>query len=209
MLPISTSLDEMLLRMEEFENILELIKEQSSVAVQKNIPKIAAMKPEFDNLCDRLDALERFVTMVSKNLDIVERQVQIAEEELDIPDKTINVLLKSLNIFGKPKQTEKQTNRNANGMYDPPAIFKTENYFGAPKDSGCSSAVPSSEEAKKWYCVSLFVANDIEMDIKFIFCELCLLDMEVSSDVKCYQNFLNINNLYRATLFPNVQTQYA
>lgn len=148
-LPIGTSIEEMLLRMEEFENILERVKEESSIAAQQTIPRIAAMKPEFDSLCDRLDALERFVTMVSKNLDVVERQVQIAEEELDIPDKTINVLLKSLNIFGKPKQTEKQTNRNANGMYDPPAIFKTENYFGGAKDSGGSSGVEISEEAKK------------------------------------------------------------
>ncbi|XP_065090134.1 uncharacterized protein LOC135711266 [Ochlerotatus camptorhynchus] len=148
-LPIGTSIEEMLLRMEEFENILELVKEESSLAVQQNIPRIAAMKPEFDSLCDRLDALERFVAMVSKNLDVVERQVQIAEEELDIPDKTINVLLKSLNIFGKPKPTEKQTNRNANGMYDPPAIFKTDNYFGGVKDSEGSSGVDKSEVAKK------------------------------------------------------------
>ncbi|XP_029712626.2 biogenesis of lysosome-related organelles complex 1 subunit 4 [Aedes albopictus] len=156
-LPISSSIDELLLRMEEFENLLELVKEESSVAVQQNIPKIAAMKPEFDSLCDRLDALERFVTMVSKNLDTVERQVQIAEEELDIPDKTINVLLKSLNIFGKPKPAERQTNRNANGMYEPAKVFKTEDYFGAAKNqeeasSSCSSSSSSgldnSEEAK-------------------------------------------------------------
>ncbi|EAT34266.1 AAEL013472-PA [Aedes aegypti] len=149
-LPISSSIDEMLLRMEEFENLLGMVKEESSVAVQQNIPKIAAMKPEFDSLCDRLDALERFVAMVSKNLDAVERQVQIAEEELDIPDKTINVLLKSLNIFGKPKPTERQTNRNANGMYEPTKVFKTENYFGVANDgAGSSSGVDSSEEAKK------------------------------------------------------------
>ncbi|XP_062542930.1 biogenesis of lysosome-related organelles complex 1 subunit 4 [Armigeres subalbatus] len=151
MQPISATIDTMLLRMEEFENILERVKEESSVAVQQNIPKIAAMKPECDELCDRLDALERFVTMVSKNLDAVERQVQIAEEELDIPDKTINVLLKSLNIFGKPKQTERQTNRNASGMYEPVRVFKTEEYFGSAKESasGCSSKVENSEEAKK------------------------------------------------------------
>ncbi|XP_055534593.1 biogenesis of lysosome-related organelles complex 1 subunit 4 [Wyeomyia smithii] len=131
MLPIATRIDEMLLRMEEFENLLELIKLESTVTTQQNIPRILRLKPELDGLCERLDQLEKFVSMVSKNLDTIERHVQIAEEELDIPDKTINVLLKSLNIFGKSKQAERQTNRNlTNGMYEAPVIFKTEDYFG-------------------------------------------------------------------------------
>ncbi|XP_058460587.1 biogenesis of lysosome-related organelles complex 1 subunit 4-like [Malaya genurostris] len=135
MRPISSRIDEMLLRLEEFESLLVLVKEESAVTVQQNIPKILSLKPELDKLCERLDQLEKFVSMVTKNLDAVERQVQIAEEELDIPDKTINVLLKSLNIFGKSKQVERQTNRNASGLYEAPVIFKTENYFG-PKISG-------------------------------------------------------------------------
>ncbi|XP_053675710.1 biogenesis of lysosome-related organelles complex 1 subunit 4 [Anopheles nili] len=127
--PITVGIDRMMLRLEEFENLLEIVKAESSVALQQNIPKMLALKPELDNLCDRVAKLEQFVTMVSKNLDAVEKQVQIAEEELDIPDKTINVLLKSLNIFGKPKQTERLTNRNASGAYEPVAVFKTEQYF--------------------------------------------------------------------------------
>ncbi|XP_055628474.1 biogenesis of lysosome-related organelles complex 1 subunit 4 [Toxorhynchites rutilus septentrionalis] len=128
--PISTRVDEMLLRLEEFENLLEMAKQDTSIATLHNIPKIVSLKPQFDSLCERLDGLEKFVAMVSKNLDVVERQVQVAEEELDIPDKTINVLLKSLSIFGKPKQVEKHSNRDANGVYNSPAIFKTEEYFG-------------------------------------------------------------------------------
>ncbi|XP_058840168.1 biogenesis of lysosome-related organelles complex 1 subunit 4-like [Topomyia yanbarensis] len=139
--PISARIDEMLLRLEEFENLLALVKEGSSVAVQQHIPKIFSLKPEFDELCGRLDQLEKFVLMVTKNLDIVERQVQIAEEELDIPDKTINVLLKSLNIFGKSKQVEKQSNRNASGFYEAPDIFKTEDYF-CSRNSGRDSEDP-------------------------------------------------------------------
>uniref|UniRef100_A0A1Q3F9N0 Putative bioproteinsis of lysosome-related organelles complex 1 subunit 4 n=1 Tax=Culex tarsalis TaxID=7177 RepID=A0A1Q3F9N0_CULTA len=147
--PISTRIDEMLLRLEEFENLLVLVREESAVAGQQNIPRIAAFRPEFDSLCERLDQLEKFVAMVSKNLDVVERQVQIAEEELDIPDKTINVLLKSLNIFGKPRPVERQTNRNAHGMYEAPTIFKTEDYFGGKakaKASGSSATVSAGEE---------------------------------------------------------------
>ncbi|XP_055610276.1 biogenesis of lysosome-related organelles complex 1 subunit 4 [Uranotaenia lowii] len=129
--PITARIEDMLLRLEEFEALLELTKAQRSVAVQQNIGTIVAMKPEFDELCSRIDQLERFVAMVSKNLEAVEKQVQIAEEELDIPDKTINVLLKSLNIFSKPKTLERQTNRNASGVYQAPTIFKTSDYFGS------------------------------------------------------------------------------
>uniref|UniRef100_A0A182JY25 Uncharacterized protein n=1 Tax=Anopheles christyi TaxID=43041 RepID=A0A182JY25_9DIPT len=127
--PISVGIDRMMLRLEEFENLLELVKAESSVALTQNVPKLLALKPELDVLCDRIDKLEQFVGMIGRNLDAVEKQVQIAEEELDIPDKTINVLLKSLNIFGKPKHTERLTNRNANGVYEPIAVFKTEQYF--------------------------------------------------------------------------------
>uniref|UniRef100_A0A182PP49 Uncharacterized protein n=1 Tax=Anopheles epiroticus TaxID=199890 RepID=A0A182PP49_9DIPT len=127
--PITVGIDRMMLRLEEFENLLELVKAESSVALTQNVPKLLALHPELDVLCERIDKLEKFVAMVGRNLDAVEKQVQIAEEELDIPDKTINVLLKSLNIFGKPKPAERLTNRNASGLYEPVAVFKTEQYF--------------------------------------------------------------------------------
>ncbi|KAL9701375.1 hypothetical protein quinque_004816 [Culex quinquefasciatus] len=168
--PISTRIDEMLLRLEEFENLLAIVREESAVASQQNIPRIAAFRPEFDSLCERLDQLEKFVAMVSKNLDVVERQVQIAEEELDIPDKTINVLLKSLNIFGKPKPVERQTNRNGQGMYEAPTIFKTEDYFGGAGGkakviaSGSSGVVTASDEGSSSRTTSLEEAEAADGD---------------------------------------------
>ncbi|XP_052860658.1 biogenesis of lysosome-related organelles complex 1 subunit 4 [Anopheles cruzii] len=127
--PIIVGIDRMMLRLEEFENCLELVKADSAVALTQNIPHLLALRPELNALCDRIDGLERFVAVVSKNLDAVEKQVQIAEEELDIPDKTLNVLLKSLNFFGKPKPTDRPTNRDAAGAYEPVPVFKTEHFF--------------------------------------------------------------------------------
>ncbi|XP_315539.5 biogenesis of lysosome-related organelles complex 1 subunit 4 [Anopheles gambiae] len=146
--PISVGIDRMMLRLEEFENLLELVKAESSVALTQNVPQLLALRPELDVLCDRIDKLEQFVGMVGRNLDAVEKQVQIAEEELDIPDKTINVLLKSLNIFGKPKPSERLTNRNANGLYEPVAVFKTEQYFrpNGPEQKPMAEKEGSKEE---------------------------------------------------------------
>ncbi|XP_050095078.1 biogenesis of lysosome-related organelles complex 1 subunit 4 [Anopheles aquasalis] len=128
--PVVVGIDRMMLRLEEFENCLELVKAESAVALTQNIPRLVALRPGLNALCERIDRLEQFVAMVGKNLDAVEKQVQIAEEELDIPDKTLNVLLKSLNFFGKPKPTDRPTNRNAEtGIYEPVPVFKTEQYF--------------------------------------------------------------------------------
>ncbi|KFB50739.1 AGAP005539-PA-like protein [Anopheles sinensis] len=148
--PITVGIDRMMLRLEEFENLLELVKAESALALNQNIPQMLALQPELNALCDRIDKLEQFVGLVGRNLDAVEKQVQVAEEELDIPDKTINVLLKSLNIFGKPKQTEKLTNRNANGVYEPVPVFKTEQFFrpnGPEKiDKVSKEETPSCED---------------------------------------------------------------
>jgi biogenesis of lysosome-related organelles complex 1 subunit 4 len=103
------------------------------MAANDNLPKIISFKPDFDQLCLRIDDLERFVDVVDNNLDCVEKQIQIAEEELDIPDKAFNVFLKSINIFGKPKSNVKETNLNNEGFYEPAAIFKTGDHF--PKET--------------------------------------------------------------------------
>uniref|UniRef100_A0A182NM33 Uncharacterized protein n=1 Tax=Anopheles dirus TaxID=7168 RepID=A0A182NM33_9DIPT len=146
--PITVGIDRMMLRLEEFENLLELVRAESGVALTQNVTQILALKPGLDSLCDRIDKLEQFVAMVGRNLDAVERQVQTAEEELDIPDKTINVLLKSLNIFGKPKPAERLTNRNAYGVYAPVPVFRTEHYFRPhePEQTGAGKSSPCEEE---------------------------------------------------------------
>ena len=119
----------MLTRLDEFENILQMVQQESRNTLNENIPKILSFQPEFNQLCERLDSLEKFIEIVNRNLDVLERKVEIAEEELDIPDKALNVLLKSLNIFGKSKQGVKHTNLNELGVYQPPEIFKTNIFF--------------------------------------------------------------------------------
>lgn len=73
------------------------------------------------------------VNKVKMDLVKIENQVQIADEELDIPEKKLDIFLKSINIFSKTRDPN-ETNCNENGIYQPPEIFKSEDFFGRKSD---------------------------------------------------------------------------
>lgn len=91
-----------------------------------NLPKTFACEEEFNKLCNRIDDLEAFVEIVTKNMNTLEEHVKQAEEDLGVNDRGIKGLLKP--IFGKAKNVT-EASQNPDKIYVPLEIFKTSDYF--------------------------------------------------------------------------------
>lgn len=114
------------IRLEEFESLLQIISFDTNSSLNETFPKILNFKKDFDVLCNRIDTLESFVKTVHGNLMALENQVQIADSELDIPEKPVEILIRSLNLFAK---TSNVGTNLKDGVYNPPKIFSTEEFF--------------------------------------------------------------------------------
>uniref|UniRef100_A0A1B0GID4 Uncharacterized protein n=1 Tax=Lutzomyia longipalpis TaxID=7200 RepID=A0A1B0GID4_LUTLO len=49
--PICRNIDDMLTRLDEFESLLNVVKENISVTTDKNLPEISAFEKDFQELC--------------------------------------------------------------------------------------------------------------------------------------------------------------
>lgn len=107
------------------------VKNDSIVATRQNIPEIFSRKEEFHNLCNKIDRLESFVTLVNGNLATLEQHVSTAEAQLGVNALGLKGLLKPI-FDGIAK---KRTDNNSIApdaqtiIYEAPEIFRTENYF--------------------------------------------------------------------------------
>uniref|UniRef100_T1H2A9 Uncharacterized protein n=1 Tax=Megaselia scalaris TaxID=36166 RepID=T1H2A9_MEGSC len=95
--------------------------------------KILEFKSNFQNLCNRIDNLEKFVNNVNENVNKLEIAVETAEQELGVTDYSLKGLLRKP-IFSKQRSSpteerEIKSNLNENGEFVRPDIFKTEDFF--------------------------------------------------------------------------------
>ncbi|KAJ6643280.1 Biogenesis of lysosome-related organelles complex 1 subunit 4 [Pseudolycoriella hygida] len=130
--PVCTSIDEMLNRLEEFENLVANIKNDLAISMEQTIPDLMNSQDDFNKLCKRIDDLEAFIGLVNQNLDRIEKDVVDAEEELGINDVGIKGFLKP--IFGKTKKDRRSVSDDAGNsalVYVPPVIFDTKSFFGS------------------------------------------------------------------------------
>ncbi|XP_037046176.1 biogenesis of lysosome-related organelles complex 1 subunit 4 [Bradysia coprophila] len=130
--PVCTSIDEMLNRLEEFESLVSIIKNDLAISADQTIPDLMNSQDDFNKLCKRIDDLEAFIGVVNQNLDSIEKDVVEAEEELGINDVGIKGFLKP--IFGKAKKDRRSVGDDAGSTpqtYVPPVIFDTKAFFGS------------------------------------------------------------------------------
>lgn len=123
-MPLQNFTEEILTRLEEFENTLIVTKELTFES-KTNIIQIASQKEDLFKLCKRIDDLERFIDITEKEIMSIESVVNVAEEELGFKeDKKLSFLFKKL--FNKHS---KQTNLSSEGSFHPPIIADSSSYF--------------------------------------------------------------------------------
>ncbi|ENN72224.1 biogenesis of lysosome-related organelles complex 1 subunit 4 [Dendroctonus ponderosae] len=124
--PVNKAIDDMLARLEEFEAMFTFI--EPDVKDSKDIlNSILAYKPEFEDLCAKIDSTEFLVAHIKSNLDMLEAKIEEAETKLGVSDTTSKVTEKVSNIF--TPLFKKAAERRATSASTNMELFKTEDYF--------------------------------------------------------------------------------
>ncbi|MBN3299863.1 BCAS4 protein, partial [Amia calva] len=75
------SVEHMLIRLDEFCGLLDMIRSDSTELLAQHIPKIIAKAAEMKNVYAKIDKIEAFVQMVGRSVTMLEVQVLEAEKE--------------------------------------------------------------------------------------------------------------------------------
>ncbi|XP_061449600.1 biogenesis of lysosome-related organelles complex 1 subunit 4 [Rhineura floridana] len=123
---LDKSLEDLLTRVDEFVGMLDMIRSDSSQVVSESVPHIHAKAMEMTQLYRKIDKLEAFVKMVGNNVSGLEEQIIKAESDLGTFPNTFKKLLQTINV---PSFLNKSSSRQNQTLYQPPDLFKTEDYF--------------------------------------------------------------------------------
>ncbi|XP_060100106.1 biogenesis of lysosome-related organelles complex 1 subunit 4 isoform X1 [Heteronotia binoei] len=123
---LDKSLEDLLTRVDEFVGMLDMIRNDSSQIVNESVPHIHAKAMEMRQLYRKIDKLEAFVKMVGNNVAGIEEHITKAEADLGTFPNTFKKLLHTINV---PSFLNKSSLRPKQSLYEPPDLFKTEDYF--------------------------------------------------------------------------------
>ncbi|XP_078275124.1 biogenesis of lysosome-related organelles complex 1 subunit 4-like isoform X1 [Rhinoraja longicauda] len=126
---LEESIEEMLIRLDEFCGMLDMIRNDSSQILDENIPKIKVKALEMKEVYAKIDKMEIFVKMVEQSAATLEEQVVQAEKDCSNLSRGVCKFLHSINA---PFVNKKQNFLSQQNLtYDLPNLYRTEAYFPA------------------------------------------------------------------------------
>ncbi|XP_042317651.1 biogenesis of lysosome-related organelles complex 1 subunit 4 isoform X2 [Sceloporus undulatus] len=123
---LDKSLEDLLTRVDEFVGMLDMIRSDSSQVINESVPHIHAKAVEMRQLYRKIDKLEAFVKMVGNSVAGMEEQITKAESDLGTFPNTLKKFLHTINV---PSFLNSSSSRQNQTSYEPPDLFKTEDYF--------------------------------------------------------------------------------
>ncbi|XP_012269824.2 biogenesis of lysosome-related organelles complex 1 subunit 4 isoform X1 [Athalia rosae] len=120
------TIEDMMMRLEEFESIFGMVQTEGAECLSGQIPRLQIAQQQLGGLCRRIDALEHVLARVNVNLDSLETAVEAAEADLGVPDSLLSKLI-PLSFF--KKNQEPSTRGGRTPIFEPPIIYKTEDFF--------------------------------------------------------------------------------
>ncbi|XP_054836848.1 breast carcinoma-amplified sequence 4 isoform X2 [Eublepharis macularius] len=122
---VEESIEEMLIRLDEFCGMTDMIRSDTSQLLDEAIPLIKAKMIEMNNIYMKVDKLEAFVKMVGQHLSFLEEQVLQAEKAHAVLPYTVRKLFGSsaLPLFNNKHTSSPQH------TYNLPELYRTEDYF--------------------------------------------------------------------------------
>ncbi|XP_073534977.1 biogenesis of lysosome-related organelles complex 1 subunit 4 [Phyllobates terribilis] len=127
---LEKGLEDLLVRVDEFVGMLDMIRNDTSQVVNEKVPQIYTKAAEMRKLYQKIDLLEAFVKRVGSNVAQMDDQVTQAETNLGTfhnPLKKIFQNLSSSPLFSPSKATSSPRSQQA--RYEPPTVFSTDDYF--------------------------------------------------------------------------------
>ncbi|XP_036680229.1 breast carcinoma-amplified sequence 4 isoform X1 [Balaenoptera musculus] len=127
---VEETVEGLLLRLEEFCSLADMIRSDTSQILEENIPLLKAKVMEMRGIYAKVDQLEAFVKMVGHHVSFLEAHVLQAERDHGALSQALRKWLGSsgLPAFGNKLWTP------AAPTFELPALYRTEDYF--PVDTG-------------------------------------------------------------------------
>ncbi|XP_072096044.1 uncharacterized protein [Mobula birostris] len=126
---LTESIEEMLIRLDEFCGMLDMIRNDSSQILDESIPKLKVKALEMKEVYSKIDKMEIFVKMVEQSATMLEEQVIQAEKDSGNVSRGVCRFLHSINapFLNKKRNCISQQNFT----YELPNLYRTEAYFPA------------------------------------------------------------------------------
>ncbi|CAH2284531.1 biogenesis of lysosome-related organelles complex 1 subunit 4 [Pelobates cultripes] len=123
-------LEDLLIRVDEFVGMLDMIRNDTSQVMNEKVPQIYAKATEMRALYHKIDMLEAFVRKVGGNVAVMEDQVTHAETQLGTFPNPFKKIFKNIStspLFSPTKPSSSPRAQQA--RYESPPVFKTEDHF--------------------------------------------------------------------------------
>ncbi|XP_018411813.1 PREDICTED: biogenesis of lysosome-related organelles complex 1 subunit 4-like [Nanorana parkeri] len=127
---LEKSLEDLLVRVDEFVGMLDMIRNDTSQVVNEKVPQIYTKAAEMRKLYQKIDLLEAFVKKVGGDVALMDEHVTQAETNLGTfpnPLKRIFQNLSASPLFSPTKATTPPRTQQVRS--EPPLVFKTEDFF--------------------------------------------------------------------------------
>ncbi|XP_073538815.1 breast carcinoma-amplified sequence 4 isoform X3 [Phyllobates terribilis] len=123
---LELSIEEMLIRLDEFCAMMDMIRSETSLIIDDRIPAIECRVEEMSKIYCQVEKLEAFVKMVGHHVSYLEEELIRAERDhLSFPHTVKKMLA------GDYLPTFLQKNSKPQSTYELPALYRTEDYFSA------------------------------------------------------------------------------
>ncbi|GAB5569099.1 breast carcinoma-amplified sequence 4 isoform X1 [Prionailurus iriomotensis] len=140
---VEETIEGMLLRLEEFCSLTDMIRSDTSQILEENIPLLKAKVTEMRGIYAKVDQLEAFVKMVGHHVSFLEAHVLQAERDHGAFSQALRRWLGS---SGLPSFRNKSSTP-APLPFELPALYRTEDYF--PGDAGDAPRTPSRRRHRR------------------------------------------------------------
>ncbi|XP_054429347.1 breast carcinoma-amplified sequence 4 isoform X1 [Pteronotus mesoamericanus] len=137
---VEETIEGLLLRLEEFCALTDMIRSDTSQILEEDIPLLKAKVTEMRGIYTKVDQLEAFVKMVRHHVSFLEDHVLQAERDHGAFSQALRGW-KWLGSRGLPSFRNKLSTP-APPTFELPALYRTEDYF--PADAGEAAALTSS-----------------------------------------------------------------
>ncbi|XP_064641329.1 biogenesis of lysosome-related organelles complex 1 subunit 4-like isoform X2 [Lineus longissimus] len=120
------SIEEMLTRLDEYCGLVDLIRSDTSLCLNKTLPGIYAKSLQMQGIFQKIDQLEAFVALVRENVSVLEEHVNKAEDDMG----SFSTVKKMLSSFSLPFSKKASPKPETKTRYVPPEIYDSDDYFG-------------------------------------------------------------------------------
>ena len=127
---LEDEIEDILTRLDEFTSLVDMVRGDNALCLNTTLPEIFKKCEEMEKMFDKVDKLEQMVQTIKQNLDVMEEKVTEAEEHLDSSS-----VKKLFNTLQKPLFSKRTSESKKQLKYEPPEIFKTEDFFVSQEKS--------------------------------------------------------------------------